>query len=182
MKKVLLSAVALLSIAPVLGQDAQVDVVSKGAMQELIAGQRPESFEQKLSAFQKAVNYLDKSRDCLSGIGCTKRQTYLANYLLGAAYGFASSTAIFAFMNKHPEKAKSINQLQGIPSLIVTELGYRSFVKEEVKLWRCLTFRGCTDQTKRYVFFRLGILLGSFVSTVAILSEPAAKELFKVEF
>jgi len=178
MKKVLLSVLALISMAPMMGQEAQVDKVSQGVMKELIAAQRPESFEQKLSAFQKAVTYLDKSRDCLSGIGCSSKQAYLANYLLGVAYGFATGSALHAFMSKNPDDAKEINRAAGLPSLIVEELGYRSFVKEEVRLWRCLTFRGCTAQTKRYLFFKLGRSFGNFAA-IPFLSKAAREKVYR---
>ena len=142
---------------------------------------KAQTFAQKLLNFEKAIDYLKGARDCLSGIGCTKHQSYLANYLLGAAYGFAQSQAFKALMYKSPTRwAAEVDLETGkikkiglgakllLLDLLVTELGYRYLVKDRVYLFRCLTFRGCTDQTKRYAFYRLGIMSGRLVTKLQL--------------
>ena len=168
MKKMLLSAIALTFMAPAMGR---VDTVSKNLVQELEAlPTQDQTIEQKLSSFEKAVEYLKGARDCLSGIGCTKRQSYLANYLLGATYGLAQQAAFVAIAQKdlarwegNPRAGQmGLGAKLAYLQLLVNELGYRYLVKEKVHLFRCLTFRGCTDQTKRYAFYNLGIWSGRY--------------------
>lgn len=159
MKKNLLVLIALLSMHYAVGQE-NAPATAQGqdpAFQEVynkIKRLRPQkqTLAEKLKIFNKAVDYLEKSRNCLSGRGCTKRQAYLANFVLGAVVGLGKTLAYMGF--------EVVNAKVAWLDLISTELGYRYFVKERVSLFRCLTFRGCSDQTKRYLMFYLGQDIG----------------------
>ncbi len=157
MKKSLLGIVALLSMQHVVGQEAAQpqDQAFQEALKEISAQQpRDESQEQKMQTFGRLVKYLDEARDCLSGIGCTKKQSYLANFALGGAIGFAQQLASL--------KSPTVGVYLGVVLLraIANDLGYRYLVKNKVQWFRCITFRGCSDQTKRYVFYGLGLASG----------------------
>ena len=162
MKKSLLGVIVLLSMHYASGQEpAQApDPAFKEVFAEVTA-QRPQkqSWAEKLKIFNKAVDYLEKSRDCLSGRGCTKTQAYRANFALGAALGLGRQLATVGFGVK-------VNKKVGLLQLISYELGYRYFVKEKVQLFRCLTFRGCSDQTKRYLMFYLGDTVGTISGNI----------------
>ncbi len=110
---------------------------------------------QKIEQFNKTVAYLQKARNCLSGKGCSKSQSYFANYSLGAAVGFARTSF---FSSLPPTREARANG--AILALLVQDLGYRYLVVDSVHLFRCLTLRGCDEQTKRYIFYNLGISSG----------------------
>ncbi len=189
MKKVLGASLILLFMCSIIGQNALVnpastnlllgqngttDSVSTNLLRDLRSlPSEPLSLDKKLFNFKKAVDYLNRARDCLSGIGCSKRQSYLANYLLGATYGFTTKTVVGAITgdveNSH---ARPID-------LLINELGYRYLVKEKVSLFRCLTFRGCTDQTKRYAFYNLGIWGGRIGAILNYMGIKKARKLYK---
>ncbi len=156
MKKSLLGIVALLSMQHAVAQEAAQpqDPAFKEVFAEVTA-QRPQkkSWAEKLKIFNKAVDYLEGARNCLSGRECSKKQAYRANFALGATIGLGRQLALVGFRVK-------VNKKVSLLQLISYELGYRYFVKEKVQLFRCLTFRGCSDQTKRYLMFYLGDTVG----------------------
>ena len=178
MKKVILSVVVLVFMNSMVGQNTQVDQVSNSVFQKLRSlPTKSFSLTKKLLDLERAVDYLKGARNCLSGIGCSTRQSYLANYLLGATNGFAQNAAFLAIAKHNPTLWYG-NLPEGKPGLIVisfllqdlvNELGYRYLVKNKVYLFRCLTFRGCTDQTKRYAFYNLGIWSGRIGSTLGMI-------------
>ena len=43
-------------------------------------------------------------------------------------------------------------------------------------LFRCLTFRGCTDQTKRYAFYNLGIWSGRIGAVLGMIGYKVAEQ------
>lgn len=159
----LLGIVALLSMQYAVGQEGAptASQAPDSAFKEVynkIKSLRPKKLPwvEKLKIFNKAVDYLEKSRDCLSGTGCTKKQAYLANFALGAAVGLGQALVLLGF--------EVVDGRLFWLKIIATDLGYRYFVKEKVSLFRCLTFRGCSDQTKRYLMFFLGNFTGGAVS------------------
>lgn len=167
MKKALFLLIGLQVVLSAAAQDQAV----QEALTEVATQRKPqkESLTQKLKKFNKIVDYLRSARDCLRGIGCSKRQSYLANFALGAAIGAGNGLFQIALVtNLMKEKTrpsgimirKEILETVGgsllILDILATELGYRYLAKDKIQLFRCLTFRGCNDQTKRYAFFRLG--------------------------
>lgn len=161
MKKSIILLIGLQIVVPVVAQNQETPVVL-----EAIAGQDDpeilaaavqkktlrESFVQKIRKFHKVADFLNTSRDCLSGIGCTKKQSYWANYALGTAIGFGTGLLSLGY--------REVMQKLSFLTLLTQELGYRYLVKKKVYLFRCLTFRGCDDQTKRYAFYELGLVSG----------------------
>ncbi|TET33460.1 J domain-containing protein [Candidatus Dependentiae bacterium] len=163
MKKNLLIMIALLSMQVAIGQEGAPTAPqsSESAFREAynkIKGLRKQKlpWAEKLKIFNKAVDWLEKSRDCLSGRGCSKKQAYLANFVLGTAVGLGKILVTIGF--------EVVDARLDWLNFIATELGYRYFVKEKVSLFRCLTFRGCSDQTKRYLMFNLGQSTGGIVA------------------
>lgn len=148
MKKVLF--LLLIITFPLIAQDPKV--VGK-----------QQTFAQKLKEFNKVADYVRTSRECLSGIGCSKNQSYFANYSLGVAVGFARTIALLNIIQRNPELAGNL----ALVAIVSEELGYRDFVLQPVNLFRCLTFRGCDDQTKRYLFYRLGLESGGSFGNIA---------------
>ncbi len=124
------------------------------------------SIEKKITIFNKLAGYLDKSRDCLSGIGCTKRQAYIVNFSLGAALGFIDgflSVKMRGGKRVLPEIMRKTVLLRSM----VYGLGYGSLVKRGVNLFQCLAFRGCDDQTKRFLVYSAGIMGGKFTGILS---------------
>lgn len=173
----------------------------------------PNLSEQNIRRLDSAVKYLKKYQNCISGIGCSKARSYFANYLLGAATGFAigmlrqsvykvvsGTTQITVDRDANAEmqaqkesqrkdeahvpifphdlqKIQMANKVRSQLDLLLffaDELGYRYTVKESVHLFRCLTFRGCTDQTKRYMFYSLGSISGKILAFAAFEGAYAA--------
>ena len=169
----LLIMIALLSMQYAVGQEGAPTAPqsSESAFREVynkIKGLRKQKlpWAEKLKIFNKAVDWLEKSRDCLSGRGCSKKQAYLANFALGGAIGLGKSLLRLGF--------QVVDQRVTLLDFIATELGYRYLVKEKVQLWRCLTFRGCSDQTKRYLLFNLGQSAGG-ISGLILMPGKAAE-------
>lgn len=161
----LLGIVALLSMQYAVGQEgaptaSQAPDLAFKEVYNKIKSLRPKKLPwvEKLKKFNKVVDYLEKSRDCLSGTGCSKKQSYLANFALGAAISLGKELAYVGF--------KIVDGRVGLLDFIVTGLGYRYFVKEKVSLFRCLTFRGCSDQTKRFLMFNLGRVVGTISGNI----------------
>ncbi len=167
MKKVWSFLVGLQIIVPVFAQNQEVLAGGVQDAQEVLAQieesqeavPAKESLVQQVKKFQFLADWLHRSRDCLSGIGCSKKKSYLANYALGVAIGFGQGVLLTTYPH--------IVQKTGLLVLIARELGYRYTVREPVHLFRCLTFRGCSDQTKRYAFFNLGLIGGIFTGSVS---------------
>lgn len=182
MKKALFLLIGLQVVISAAAQDQPV----QEALGEIATQREPqkELFAQKLKKFKSVVNYLNTARDCLRGIGCSKRQSYLANFALGAAIGAGNGLFQVALTIKvMKEKTRPgdiairkelVETTAGallLLDLIATELGYRYIAKDKIQVFRCLTFRGCNDQTKRYVFFKLG----SISSWLVVFNFMAAK-------
>ncbi len=125
-------------------------------LQAGMAPEKPKTIAQKMFNFEKAVKYLEGARDCLRGIGCSRVKSYFANYLLGAAYGFASSKAIRWAAQLNPTQRKKIAIGGGVLSGIVAGIGHDLIVPGKIDLVRCLTFRGCDEPTRRFAFYFLG--------------------------
>ena len=180
MKKMILSLLALGSMAPVMGQDAADQITEEIAMQPeaaLVQEKAPGKMREMASrgfqrlkampgqvvasaknmhAFERTVNYLKGARDCFRGIGCSKIKSYFANYLLGAATGFASSYTRRAVATPGSPFALMFAALQGI----IIALGYEKLAPTNTDIAQCLKFKGCDEGTRRYAFFVLGVLSG----------------------
>ncbi len=158
------------------------DQAAQEVLKEVSTLQEPkkESMAQKIKKFNRVVKYLDGARDCLRGIGCSKGQSYLANLALGVAIGFGNGLVSSLLLSKQlGERAEEFKETPReetvggglmLLDIIAADLGYRYLVKDKVQLFRCLTFRGCSEQTKRYAFFKLGSL-PTFVTTVALMGK-----------
>ena len=144
MKKMVLSLLALVSMAPLMGQDQSRFQQVKAVPGQALASAR------NMSAFERTVNYLKGARDCLRGVDCSKMKSYFANYLLGAAAAFAARYAI---------KATPGSKLQYLVAVVggsVIGVGYGKIDPTRADLLRCLKLKGCDEATKRLAFFALG--------------------------
>ncbi len=179
MKKVLLSVIALVSMNGAVGQETQVDQTSSSLYKQLKA--MPASMAsaaKKILELRKAAAYFKEAgtRNCLSGINCSKRQAYIANFLLGASYGFVQGFSTAALMADPLNPQEEVLAAVELVSTLVADLGYRSLVKNKVNLFRCITFRGCDEQTKRYAFFTLGRYSGQIGAFSSIALHHELKE------
>ena len=149
MKKVVMSLLALISMAPVMGQQT-------GILQRMQAmpGQALASAK-NMADFERTVNYLKGARDCLRGIGCSKIKSYFSNYLLGAAAGFTMTYTIKA------TPGSKLPYLVALVEGVVTGVGYGKIDPTGSDLLRCLKFKGCDEGAKRLAFFVLGHASGA---------------------
>lgn len=133
------------TLLPILAQNQPPESSVQKAL-ALIAKQKPiESLKEQTRKFHTVVDQLKGARDCINAIGCSKIQSYLVNFALGAAVGFAQKKLLDPSLGV----AIALN--------VTNKLAYAQYIaKDPVYFLRCLTFRGCDEQTKRFAFFWIG--------------------------
>ncbi len=165
MKKMVMSLLALSLMVPVIAQNQiEIEQITEEVtpLQAGMAPEKPKTIAQKLLNFEKAIDYLKGARDCLRGIGCSRVKSYFANFLLGAALGFAIMKAVFVGQldpeQLDPEQLDPVEHPMKMQlCALIGGIGYHKLVlPDEGHLIRCLTFRGCNESIRRFAFYYLG--------------------------